>query len=148
MYNSLDSHKLSLPHSQNHSVLMTNGVTKNWVILLEAAPNLDLRFLHANLGPANNSLEEGKMVSFLLWSCSWSCRRAFIPLKNWKTLSWTPPSQKHLFFCKWFEAWSSMIFSLLPPKFSVFLILTAKGCLFCFTASPVKFFYIGKRPHY
>lgn len=66
MYNSLDSHKLSLPHSQNHSVLMTNGMSKNWVILLEDAANLDLRFLHANLGLANSSSEEGKMVSCLL----------------------------------------------------------------------------------
>lgn len=67
MYNSLDSLKLSLPHSQNHSALMTNGVSKKlWVILLKAEPNLDLRFLHANLHLANYSFEEGKMVSFLL----------------------------------------------------------------------------------
>lgn len=65
MYNSLDSHKLSLPHSQNHSALMTNGVPKKtWAIFLEAAPDLDLRFLHANLGLEIILLRKGKWSPF------------------------------------------------------------------------------------
>lgn len=101
---------------------------KNWVILLEAVANLDLRFLHASLGLANNSL--------IFWLV---LQNSFCSSKGLKNLSWTPSSQKHIFFCEWFQAWSSMIFSLLPPNFSVFLILTAQGCLFYFTASPMKF---------
>lgn len=38
---------------------------KKWVILLKAEPNLDFKFLHANLGLLNFSFEQGKMVSFL-----------------------------------------------------------------------------------